>query len=113
MNTLKPAELVLRCYGHRKKNGRWYGVCIDLNLAVEAYSKEELEDKIKAVILSYLETVYDTDDEQSIPNLLSRRAPLYDWVMYYFIGLKILINNFPDNFTFRPVLPLRPCADNC
>lgn len=112
MKKLRPVNLVLRCYGHRKKNGRWYGVCVDLNLAVEAYDRDKLQEKLKAVILSYLETVYDTDDERSIPPLLFRRAPLYDWVIYYLIGLSIFIRNFPDNFAFE-LLPFNLSGNNC
>ena len=113
MKKLRPADLVLRCYGHRKKNGRWYGVCIDLNLAVEAYDRNELQEKLKNVIVSYLETVYNTNDEQSIPPLLFRRAPLYYWVIYYFTKLIIYINKFPDNFIFNELLPFHLSAKNC
>jgi len=113
MKKLRPVDLVLRCYGHRKKNGRWYGVCIDLNLAVEAYDRNELQEKLKAVILSYLETVIDTDDKKSIPPLLFRRAPLYDWAVYYFTKLIISIKSFPGNFTFNELLPFHLSANNC
>ena len=106
------ASKVLRCWGHRQKNGRWYGVCIDLNLAVEAYSRQELEKKLEEVIQSYVEAVCDTDDKQSIPRLLNRRAPLSDWVTYYLISAAFLINNLKEYFIFQPQLP-KPCADYC
>jgi len=105
MSQFKPSDLVLRCYAHRVNGGRWFGVCVDLNLAAEADSPEELKKKLNDIILSYLETVIETDDRDSIPSLLSRRAPINDWLKYYFIKLLISIRNFPNNFTFQELIP--------
>jgi len=112
MKAKNPASKVLRCWGHRQKNGRWYGVCIDLNLDVEADSRKELEKEFDAVIQSYVEAVCDTDDKQSIPRLLNRRAPVSDWAMYYFISAAYLINNLKEYFIFQPQLP-KLCIENC
>lgn len=78
---------ILRCYGYKTKNDCWYGICIDLNLAVESDSPENLKKKMREVVDSYLETVFDTEDKTSIPQLLKRKAPFFDWFTYYVIKL--------------------------
>jgi hypothetical protein len=112
MPNIRPDRLVLRCYGHRKKNGRYYGVCLELNIAAEAYSPDELKDKLESMIKSYIESVIDTEDKDSIPNLMSRKAPIKDWVFYYVISFIVSIRNFPTNFTFKRLIPFRLCVDN-
>ena len=101
MGALKPAQLVLRCYGYRTKEGTWVGVCLDLNLATEADSLDGLRRKMNETIDSYLETVLDTEDKESIPRLLYRRAPLRDWLKYYLIRIKHL----PSQITFNEYVP--------
>jgi len=105
MANIRPDKLILRCYGRRLKKGSYYGVCIDLNLAVEAESQEKLKKKMCDVINSYLETVLDTDDKNSIPQLLYRRAPIQDWLRYYYIRILVFIKQFPNNFTFQEYIP--------
>ncbi len=113
MAAIKPADLVLRCYGHKKKNGKWYGVCLELNLAAEAKDREELKDKLFEMIKSYIDTVFDTDDRDSIPDLLRRNAPIKDWLFYYYIKLLDIIKNFPENFIFTELIPIHPIQDTC
>ena len=107
-----PNRLLLRCYGYKTKKNRWYGVCLDLNLAVESDSPEGLKKKMSGVIVSYLETVLNTEDKASIPQLLKHRAPLLDWLTYYKIRIIMFINRFPGNFTFNEVIPF-PSAHGC
>jgi hypothetical protein len=47
-----------------------------LDLAVEADFLDGLRSKMNETIESYL----DTEDKESIPRLLYRRAPLRDWL---------------------------------
>lgn len=98
-------DLVLRCYGRKIDDHKWYGVCLKLNLAIEAPSREELVRKMGGVILSYLDTVLDTEDTDSIPDLLTRRAPISDWFTYYAIALLIYIKRFPTLFKFKKAIP--------
>jgi len=93
MASLRPENLVLRCYGYRKKDGTWYGLCLDLNIAAEAGNRDELVKKIGDMIKSYLVTVFDTDDKGSIPHLLKRKAPISDWLHYYILKLILYIKN--------------------
>ena len=112
MAKMSPDKLILRCYGHKIKQEKWFGVCLEFNLAAEADSPEELKKKLADMITSYIETILDTDDKISIPVLISRRAPIRNWLMYYFIRLIIFIRKFPDNFTFKEIIPFH-LAHSC
>jgi predicted RNase H-like HicB family nuclease len=112
MSNIIPAKLVLRCYGHKTKKGTWFGLCLDFNLAAEAASREELRKKINEMIATYIESVLDTQDSGSVPELLSRRAPVHDWLIYYLIKFVVFIRQFPDNFTFKEIIPFH-LAHNC
>ena len=112
MASLRPSKLVLRCYGHQVKAGKWYGVCLDLNIAAEAETSNQLKDKLNDMILGYIDTVLDTDDNGSIGALLSRRAPLKDWVVYYFFKLLISIRKLPNDIIFKQFIPFH-LAHNC
>lgn len=102
---ISPNRLVLRCYGHKTNKGKWFGLCLNFNIAIEAYTQEELRLKMNQVLVSYIETVLDTDDKVSIPDLLTRRAPLIDWLIYYKIRMSVFLSNFSSNFTFKETLP--------
>ena len=110
--TLSPDRLVLRCYGYRSRNGVWQAVCLDLNLAAQGRSGQEVKKKLRAMIESYFDTVLDTNDKESIPALLQRRAPLTDWAFYYLIKIIDAIRKFPGNFTFQEFIPFH-LAHNC
>ncbi len=99
-------SLLLRCYGY-KTDARWYGVCIDLNLAIEADNITELKKKMSEVIETYIDTVIDTEDKDSIPDLLSRSAPLKDWVLYYLIKTACITKHIHGKITFKKSLPFQ------
>ena len=101
----KPHHFVLRCYGYKDKRGKWYGVCLELNLAAEANSVDELRKKLNEMIGSYIDTVLDTGDKASIPDLFRRRAPLMDWLYYGIIRLNQYIRQIPDKMTFDEIIP--------
>ena len=101
MAIFPPEKLVLRCYGYKFGDKPFIGICIDLNIAVQAESQAEVRQKMNDTINSYLETVLDTDDKSSIPFLLSRRAPMRNFLAYYIIKIAMYIREFPSNFTFN------------
>ena len=82
MANISPNRLVLRCYGYKTKNGKWFGLCLNFDLGVEAEDREQLKRKMHDVLKSYIDAVLDTNDKASIPELLSRRSPIKDWVIY-------------------------------
>lgn len=112
MAEIKPEKLVLRCYGYKSKNAPFVGICIDLNLAVQADSPDELRKKMSEAIIGYIETVLDTDDKASIPQLIARKAPLRDILIYNLIKCIDYIRQFPGNFTFKEYIPFH-LAHNC
>jgi len=112
MTQVSPSKLVLRCYGSRLVSGRWYGICLNFNLAAEAETVEELKIKIHEMIESYVEAVFDTNDSDSIPILFSRRASLLDWSKYYVLRIAILIRDFPNSITFKELVPFH-LSSNC
>ena len=113
MDSLSPSAFVLRCYGHPTKEGRWYGICLELNLATEAESPEVLKHKLKEIIESYINTVINTKDTDSIPLLLSRRAPVRDYLIYYGIKLISTVSRFPGNFIFKESVPFHLSKSCC
>ena len=50
------------------------------------------------MIKSYIESVIDTEDKDSIPNLMSRKAPIKDWVFYYVNFIPSFYPKFPNQF---------------
>lgn len=111
MVNISPNRLVLRCYGYKTKEGKWFGLCLNFNLAVEAESPEQLRRKMHEVLESYIATVLDTDDKASIPDLLCRRASVKDWAIYYGIKTILFIKDFPNNFTFKEALPFHLASE--
>ena len=60
---------------------------------------------MNAAINSYLESVLDTNDRESIPDLLNRKSPFKDWAIYYFIKCIVFLKKFPNNFVFKEIIP--------
>jgi len=112
MANISPDRLILRCYGYKTKSGKWFGLCLNFNIGVEADSREQLKHKMHEVLESYIETVLDTNNKASVPELLCRRAPIKDWLIYYGIRSFLFIRDFPDNFTFKEALPFH-LAHSC
>jgi hypothetical protein len=111
--SMKPIDLILRCYGYRKGN-KWIGVCVDLDIAAEADSLDDLKNKLNSMIHSYVETVCDTEDKSSIPYLIKRRSPLPDWFRYYLTVALCRIANRKrdDRRAFDEMLPFH-IAHSC
>lgn len=79
---MKPKQLVLRCYGEQKGK-YWQAFCLDLNLAVQAGSFEEVQKKMNEQISSYLYDALEGEDCEYADQLLNRKAPFYFWIKYY------------------------------
>lgn len=108
MVEMSPARFVLRCYAHRTRKGNWYGACLELNLATEADTLEELRVELNDIIVSYIESVFDTEDQDSIPELLTRQAPLRDRLKFQGIRLLSFLIRFPNNLTQFKIVPFKP-----
>lgn len=114
MERQEATHRILRCYGHEINPGKWYGMCIDLDLSVEADSPESLRAEMKDVIVGYIEAVLNTDDKVSIKRLLNRKSPLRYQLTYYYIRAVVSINRFRKDIqkklTFNEVLPCPSAA---
>jgi len=73
----------VRCYA-KKSETQWVALCIDLCLAAQADTFEEVKSKLDAQINDY---VYEalTVDRAHAKQLLSRKAPLANRLEYYLI----------------------------
>lgn len=91
---VRPQALVLRCYGRRagRERSRWIAHCIDLDVWAVGGSIDEVRESLESAISGYLETVFDTEDQASIPRLLLRCAPL----RYVLLGHVIRLANLLD-----------------
>ena len=107
MSNLTPANFVLRCYGHQISSGKYYGVCLELNLAAEAESVDQLKKEMGSMITSYIKTVLDTEDHESIPNLIQRPAPALDHFKYHLFRFLLSIRKFQRNFIFKEFIPFK------
>lgn len=83
---MRTDQLLLRCYARQTAPGRWYAVCIDLNLDAEAESFPAVKRSLDEAIVGYFLTVLDTQDKESLAHLLSRPAPLKDRLTYHAIN---------------------------
>ena len=98
--------LELRCYAYRDGQG-WEAICVDLDLATFADSRDEVQESLAACIEMYLERVAELPvDEQS--RFLVRKSP---WhlraklaLMTWFSGLRGSADG-SWGFTFESQLP--------
>lgn len=65
---------MLRCYAELK-DGQWQAFCIDLTLAAQGDSLEEVKEKLHRHIVSYIKEA-NTIDAEYADELLNRQAPL-------------------------------------
>jgi len=85
---MSPEELIIRCYGYKTSRGTWVLKCIDLDLVVEEDSVEDCKKAMDEAIRGYISAVLDTEDKDSIPALLRRKAPLKDRLVYHFSNIQ-------------------------
>lgn len=103
---MKPVEILLRCYLERKE-GYWQAFCIDLCLAVQGDSQEEVKRKLHAQIHDYLSDIFEGEDRPYAAQLLSRKAPLSQIAKYHYISLICQLKRFKDRCTFQDTMPLK------
>lgn len=77
---MKTPDLILRCYAV-KRDQHWEAFCIDLCLAVQGDSINDVKSRLNAQITSYVEEAL-TIDRQHAAYLLSRKAPLKQRIEY-------------------------------
>lgn len=106
---LTPSRLIVRCYAEKIED-QWQAFCLDLTLAAQADSFEEVKSKLDAMIADYIIDALSGQDKEFAESLLPRRAPFRYWAKWYlYVGLcKIGVARSEIRRLFNAVLPLAP-----
>lgn len=112
---MRANELLLRCYAERK-HGIWQAFCIDLNLAAQGDSFEEVRKKLEDMVFEYVYDAVAGEHREHAEYLLNRKAPLYFRAKWHFARaasriarLQRLVMRWCDQLTtFKEPLPLLP-----
>lgn len=104
---MRANNLVLRCYAE-KKESYWQAFCIDLSLAVQGDSFDEVKAKLDSMVVDYIEEALG-EDRQHAAYLLTRKSPLRYRLKFEVIRfLNRTIKTMRENFkTFKEVMPLQ------
>lgn len=109
--SVRAADLVLRCYARRtgRDRDRWVAHCVDLDLWATGKSLDEAKASMDDAIVGYLLTVLDTHDEGSIPRLLKRKASLRYRLFWRLLSLLDWMNGSGplNSQSFEEHLPFR------
>ena len=107
---MKPTQLLLRCYAERAGN-QWQAFCLDLSLAAQGNTFSEVNDKLDDMILDYICDVLG-EDKAYAEQLLTRKAPLRDWLKYYWYRLlsRAGATHEEARRLFTSLVPLQPIS---
>ncbi|MDZ7868844.1 MAG: hypothetical protein U5L02_06500 [Rheinheimera sp.] len=103
---MRANDLILRCYA--KKDGDvWVAVCIDLCLAAQGQTLNEVKQKLEVMTRSYIKGAFEEDREYA-GQLLARKAPLSQQATYHWIKFLNTCVNFKHNVkAFAEVMPMK------
>ena len=109
---MNPKQMTLRCYAE-KKDGIWQAFCIDLNLAVQGETQDEVRTKLHQQIVSYLHDALKGEDKEYAAQLLNRKAPIGFRIKYTFYRIYRTLRNFYKakngiNHIFNEIIPHTP-----
>ncbi len=68
--------MILRCYAEGSQQG-WEAICLDLDIAVQGMSFEEVYRLLNEAIAQYAEYVHELPEAERT-RMMSRKAPLAD-----------------------------------
>jgi len=100
---MNPKELIVKCYA-KQEGGMWVAVCLDFCLATQGDSLNEVKRKLEEQITFYVSEALE--DKEYGNQLLGRRAPVTQWLEYYFIRFTNMIFN-KASVVFDEMIPLR------
>ena len=109
--SMRPAELVLQCFAERKGN-QWQAFCLDFCLAAQGDTLSEVKEKLESMIAEYTYGALAGEDRDFGLQLLSRRAPLRDWLKYYWylVLYKLGALHKEVRQLFTSLVPLEPSS---
>ncbi len=107
---MKPIQLVLRCYA-AKDEGVWVASCIDLSLAAQGDSFEEVKGKLEAMIGEYVYDATVGEDREYADQLLNRKAHYPEIIKYHWYSLLLKLGTLKQDIRrlFTEAMPLAPC----
>lgn len=108
-------KLVLRCFAE-PKNGQWQAFCLELDLAAQGDSFQQVRQKLDEMICSYVEdALVGEDREFGMQLLFERRAPASLYLKYYtYKALGHTLKKIKDGAqVFQELLPLGPVGGRC
>lgn len=108
---MKAQKLVLHCFAEKAED-QWSAVCLDFTLAAQADTFEEARKKLHQMICEYVYDAVAGEDKQYRDQLLKRRAPLRDWIRFYFYKSLFHYGAMKDELRRIFVEPM-PNPDNC
>lgn len=82
----------VRCFAE-KRGSQWQAFCIELNLAVQADSLEEVVKKLHAMIRSYIQLATEQNDPTHQRDMLYRPAPLSIQLRYWYVRTVVSMAN--------------------
>ena len=106
---MKTSDLLLRCYAS-KVGDQWQAFCIDLNLAAQGDSFDEVRSKLKNMIKDYLIDSLAGEDQEYADQLLQRKAPFGIIAEYHWYQFLTRIGILSDSLhrLFKTQVPLVP-----
>ncbi|MFJ2456889.1 hypothetical protein ACIOWK_35340 [Pseudomonas protegens] len=103
---MKPVQFLLRGYAEHK-DGVWQAFCIDLCLAAQGDSREEVIQKLHEQTYDYLKDIFEGEDYPYASQLLTRKAPLMQRIKYHYLACREQISHLRNVFTFQDAMPLK------
>ncbi|WP_052123108.1 hypothetical protein [Gallibacterium anatis] len=90
-------QKIIRCMAY-KKGDLYIAVCLDLSLAAQGDSMEEVVSKLEAQIKDLIDEA--NSEPQYAAQLLNRPAPLSLWIKYYWFRFLSAKNGNKNNVEF-------------
>lgn len=87
---MSPKSRQLRCFAERRGR-QWQAFCLDLNLAVQAGTLDEVEKKLHDMVKSYVELAMEQNDPSHQRDMLYRPAPASIQLRYWYIRLRVFL----------------------
>ena len=98
------ANRTLHCYAEGR-DGEWEAICLDLDIAVQGRSFEEVFASLQEAIAVYLETVAELQPEER-RSLLKRSAPLSVRLKFLTHAVRGLFSDDGDHHRHQFTMPL-------
>lgn len=111
---MQAKSLILRCYAVRE-GGVWSAMCIDLCLAAQADTYEEVRRKLHLQIGDYVYDALCGDDRDYAEQLLTRKSPLGIRLYYHLVRLAGSLLSWRHAMLrlFTETLPIQPVGARC